>query len=134
LVVHAPASSRSWPNAGLTERIKARYTLVYASGFPFFWRFHGRHKGRWALSFKIEREEALRLRLDPDELPTGAIVGSVEIVDCVQNFKRLLVFARDRATWARGLQGNVVATRRALAKSAWTRRAKIAVSGSPHGE
>ncbi len=29
----------------------------------------------------------MTLNLDPDELPTGAIVGSVEIVDCVLNAK-----------------------------------------------
>src|ERR1700687_2358188 len=38
-------------------------------------------------SLQIEREEARKLKLDPDELRTGAIVGSVEIVDCVRNFK-----------------------------------------------
>jgi hypothetical protein len=38
-------------------------------------------------SLKVERDEALKLKLDPDELPTGAIVGSVEIVDCIQNSK-----------------------------------------------
>jgi hypothetical protein len=38
-------------------------------------------------SLQIEREEARKLKLDPDELRTGAIVGSVEIVDCVRNSK-----------------------------------------------
>jgi hypothetical protein len=38
-------------------------------------------------SLKVEREEARKLKLDPDELPTGAIIGSVEIVDCVRNAK-----------------------------------------------
>lgn len=38
-------------------------------------------------SLKIERDEALRLKLDPNALPTGAIVGSVEIVDCVRGAK-----------------------------------------------
>jgi hypothetical protein len=36
---------------------------------------------------KIERDEAEELGLDPDELTNGAIVGSVEIVDCVKNSK-----------------------------------------------
>jgi hypothetical protein len=36
---------------------------------------------------RVERDEALKLKLDPDELPTGAIVGSVDIVDCVRNSK-----------------------------------------------
>ena len=27
----------------------------------------------------------IRLKLNPDDLPTGANVGSVEIVDCVRN-------------------------------------------------
>ena len=47
-------------------------------------------------SLKVEREEAHRLGLDPDELPTGAIVGSVEIVDCVQNYKSKWA---DRGSW-----------------------------------
>jgi hypothetical protein len=38
-------------------------------------------------SLKVERDEAVKLNLNPDELPTGAIVGSVEIVDCVQDSK-----------------------------------------------
>lgn len=38
-------------------------------------------------SLQVEREEARKLKLDPDELPPGAIVGSVEIVDCVRNAK-----------------------------------------------
>lgn len=38
-------------------------------------------------ALKVERDDALKLELDPDELPTGAIVGSVEIVDCVRNSK-----------------------------------------------
>lgn len=38
-------------------------------------------------SLKIERDESLKLKLDPDELSTGAIIGSVEIVDCVRNSK-----------------------------------------------
>jgi hypothetical protein len=36
---------------------------------------------------KIERDKARELGLDPDDLTTGAIVGSVEIVDCVKNSK-----------------------------------------------
>ena len=48
-----------------------------------------RYRGRILIqaSLKVERDEALKLTLDPDELPTGAIVGSVEIVDCVRNAK-----------------------------------------------
>ncbi len=38
-------------------------------------------------SLKVERADAEKLRLNPDGLPTGAIVGSVEIVDCVRNSK-----------------------------------------------
>ncbi len=38
-------------------------------------------------SLKIEGDEARKLKLDPDELPTGAIVGSVEIVDCIRGSK-----------------------------------------------
>ena len=34
---------------------------------------------------KVERDEALKLKLDPDKLPRRAIVGSVEVVDCVRN-------------------------------------------------
>ncbi len=34
-----------------------------------------------------ELEAALKLGLDPDKLARGAILGSVEIVDCVQNSK-----------------------------------------------
>lgn len=38
-------------------------------------------------SLTVERDEARKLGLDPDELPTGVIVGSVEIFDCVRNSK-----------------------------------------------
>lgn len=52
--------------------------------------------GRGALTFageliqaalRIERDEARKLKLEPDELPTGAMFGSVEIVDCIRNSK-----------------------------------------------
>ena len=38
-------------------------------------------------SLKVEEHEARELKLDPDELSTGAIVGSVEIVDCIRGSK-----------------------------------------------
>ena len=38
-------------------------------------------------SLKVEEDEARELKLDPDELPTGAIVGSVEIIDCIRGSK-----------------------------------------------
>jgi hypothetical protein len=50
-------------------------------------RTHYRGRILIQASLKVERDEALKLKLDPDELPTGAIVGCVEIVDCVQNAK-----------------------------------------------
>ena len=59
-------------------------------------RTHSRGRILIQASLKVEREEALRLRLDPDELPTGAIVGSVEIVDCVRNLKSRWA---DRGSW-----------------------------------
>jgi hypothetical protein len=34
---------------------------------------------------KIERDEAQKLGLDPEKLVRGAILGSVEIADCVKN-------------------------------------------------
>src|ERR1700736_5372588 len=46
------------------------------------------------VSLKIEREKALKLKLAPDNLPTGVIVGSVEIVDCVQNSRSKWAIAR----------------------------------------
>lgn len=49
------------------------------------WRTHYRRRILIQAALKIEFEEALKLKLNPDELPTGAIVGSVEIVDCVRN-------------------------------------------------
>ena len=51
------------------------------------WRTNYRGHILIQASLKVERGEALTLNLDPDELPTGAIVGSVEIVDCVLNAK-----------------------------------------------
>ncbi len=51
------------------------------------WRTHYRGRILIQAALKIEREEALKLKLSPGELPTGAIVGSVEIVDCVRNSK-----------------------------------------------
>jgi len=39
-------------------------------------------------SLKVEDEEARKLKLDPDGLHTGAILGSVEIVDCIRGAKR----------------------------------------------
>jgi len=50
-------------------------------------RTHYRGRGLIQASLKVEKEDALRLKLDPDKLPTGAIVGSVSIVGCVQNSK-----------------------------------------------
>lgn len=38
-------------------------------------------------SLGLEREEAEELRLDPEGLPRGAIIGLVEVVDCVRNYK-----------------------------------------------
>jgi len=50
-------------------------------------RTHYRGRILIQAALRVEREEALKLKLDPDELPTGAIVGSVEIVDCIRNSK-----------------------------------------------
>jgi hypothetical protein len=50
-------------------------------------RTHYRGRILIQASLQVEREEARKLKLDPDELPTGAIVGSVEVVDCVRNAK-----------------------------------------------
>jgi hypothetical protein len=36
-------------------------------------------------SLTVDKDEASKLKLDPDELVTGAIVGSVEIIDCIDN-------------------------------------------------
>lgn len=36
---------------------------------------------------KVECEEALKRTLDPDDPAPGAIVGSVEIVDCIRDSK-----------------------------------------------
>ena len=36
-------------------------------------------------SLKVEREKARKLNLDPETLPTGVLLGSVEIVGCVQD-------------------------------------------------
>ncbi|MGH7780835.1 MAG: ASCH domain-containing protein [Candidatus Binataceae bacterium] len=49
------------------------------------WRTHYRGRILIQAALRIEREEALRLKLDPDDLTTGAIVGSVEIVDCIDD-------------------------------------------------
>lgn len=51
------------------------------------WRTHYRGRILIQATLKIERDEAVKLKLDPDKLPTGAIIGSVEIVDCVRNSK-----------------------------------------------
>jgi hypothetical protein len=51
------------------------------------WRTHRRGRILIQASLKVARGEALQLELDLEELPTGAIVGSVEIVDCVRNAK-----------------------------------------------
>jgi len=51
------------------------------------WRTHRRGRILIQASLKVERDEAGSLGLDPDELPTGEIVGAVEIVDCIQNSK-----------------------------------------------
>jgi hypothetical protein len=48
-------------------------------------RTHYRGRILIQASLKIENDEALELKLNPDELPTGAIVGDVEIVDCVDD-------------------------------------------------
>jgi hypothetical protein len=65
------------------------YAILYlgknVENRPWRTRYRGRILIQAAL--KVERDEALKLNLDPDELPTGAIVGSVEIVDCVRNSK-----------------------------------------------
>jgi hypothetical protein len=50
-------------------------------------RTHYRGRILIQASLQVEREEARKLKLDPDELRMGAIVGSVEIVDCVRNYK-----------------------------------------------
>jgi hypothetical protein len=50
-------------------------------------RTHYRGRILIQASLKVEREEARKLKLDPDELSTGAIVGSVQIVDCVEKSK-----------------------------------------------
>ncbi len=36
-------------------------------------------------SLTVESREARKLKLDPDGLPTGVIIGVVEIFDCVRN-------------------------------------------------
>ena len=50
-------------------------------------RTHFRGRILIQASLKVERGEAKKLKLDPDDLPTGVIVGSVEIVDCVRDSK-----------------------------------------------
>jgi len=44
----------------------------------------------------VESEEALKQRLDPHELPTGAIVGAVEIYDCIRKSKSKWA---ERSSW-----------------------------------
>jgi hypothetical protein len=56
----------------------------------------------------VDRDEATKRRLDADKLPTGVIVGSVEIVDCVRNA---------RSKWAeRGMWHWLLRNPRVLAK------------------
>src|SRR5580704_15477971 len=50
-------------------------------------RTHYRGRILIQASLKVEEDEARELKLDPDELSTGAIVGSVEIVDCIRGSK-----------------------------------------------
>jgi hypothetical protein len=50
-------------------------------------RTHYRGRILIQASLKVEKEDAVRLKLDPDKLPTGAIVGAVNIVGCAQNSK-----------------------------------------------
>jgi hypothetical protein len=50
-------------------------------------RTHYRGRILIQASLKIEHDEARKLKLDPDRLPTGAIVGSVEIFDCIRDSK-----------------------------------------------
>jgi hypothetical protein len=52
---------------------------------PWSTRFRGPILIQAAL--KVERDEARKLKLNPDDLSTGAIVGSIEIFDCVRNSK-----------------------------------------------
>lgn len=51
------------------------------------WLTHRRGRILIQASQKVEREEARKLRLDLDKLVTGAILGDVEITDCVQDSK-----------------------------------------------
>jgi len=51
------------------------------------WRTNFRGPLLIQASLKVERDEATKLGLDPDELTTGAIVGQVEVVDCIQDSK-----------------------------------------------
>lgn len=50
-------------------------------------RTHYRGRILIQAALKIGREDTVRLKLDPDKLLTGAIVGAVNIVDCAQNSK-----------------------------------------------
>src|SRR5260370_36022058 len=50
-------------------------------------RAHYRGRILIQASLKVEEDEARELKLDPDELSTGAIVGSVEIVDRIRGSK-----------------------------------------------
>lgn len=80
-------------------------------------------------SLKVERKEAEKLKLDPDQFSTGAIVGSVEIVDCVGNSNSRWA---NRGQWhiagAGSRKGNIDATRQALANRARTRSATIGIA------
>ncbi|MDO8431336.1 MAG: hypothetical protein Q7S58_02895 [Candidatus Binatus sp.] len=50
-------------------------------------RTHFRGRILIQASLKVEAGEARDLNLDPGELATGAIVGSVEVVDCIRGSK-----------------------------------------------
>ena len=47
-------------------------------------RTHFRGRILIQASLKVEEDEARELKLDPEKLSTGAIVGSVEVVDCIR--------------------------------------------------
>jgi hypothetical protein len=79
------------PNSSILKAISVRQPWAYAilhlgkdvENRPMRTHFRGRILIQASLT--VERDEALALKLDPDELPTGAIVGDVEIIDCVDN-------------------------------------------------
>jgi hypothetical protein len=62
------------------------------------WRTHFRGSILIQASLKVERDEALKLKLDPDDLPIGALVGSVETIDCVRGAKSHWA-SRDQWHW-----------------------------------